>query len=373
MFGARVRPLWALATDCIFLNHGSFGATPIPVLQAQSHWQREIEGQPVAFLGQELLPHLERARSALAAFIEDDPRNLVFVENATTGINTVLRSLPWQAGDKILTTNHVYGAVRQALQFLRDRYSVEVIFAPVPFPCQDVLSALLPWITPELKLVVIDHITSPTALLFPIREIITYAHSQGVPVLVDGAHAPGMVDLHLGEWGADWYVGNCHKWLCSAKGCAFISTQPQWQPLTHPLTISHAYHQGYLQEFNWMGTRDFSSWLALPEAIEFLRSLGISPSRHYNRSLIAEGGHILATALATKAHISPQVFMLTLPLPDDWQCHSPQSLHDWLWREHRIEVPIISWQDRLYIRISAQVYNELREYETLAQVIESRL
>ncbi|MCS6959347.1 MAG: aminotransferase class V-fold PLP-dependent enzyme [Pseudanabaenaceae cyanobacterium SKYGB_i_bin29] len=373
MFGARVRSLWALAPDCIFLNHGSFGATPIPVLQAQSHWQREIEGQPVAFLVKELLPHLDRSRLALAEFIQDDPHNLVFVDNATTGINTVLRSLCWQPGDKVLTTNHVYGAVRQALQFISDRYGVEIIFAPVPFPCQDILSVLLPWITADLKLIVIDHITSPTALVFPIAAIIAHAHSQGVPVLVDGAHAPGMVDLNLQQLGADWYVGNCHKWLCSAKGCAFISTQPQWQEFTHPLTISHGYQKGYQQEFNWMGTRDFSSWLALPEAIGFLQSLGLSHSRNYNRDLIYQGGNILAAALGTTMTSRPEIFMLTLPLPDRWQSYSPQELHDWLWQSHRIEVPVIAWENRLYIRISAQVYNEPRDYETLAQVLQSKL
>ncbi|MCA1904422.1 MAG: aminotransferase class V-fold PLP-dependent enzyme [Cyanobacteria bacterium KgW148] len=369
MFGAGLRCHWHLEKDCIFLNHGSFGATPIVVLEAQTDWQRQIERQPVAFMGESLLPLLARSLAVLGEFVGASPDHLVFVDNATTGINTILRSLTWHEGDKILTTNHVYGAVRKALQFIGDRYGVTVTEVAIPFPGNITAQQFLP--DGDWDLLVIDHVTSPTALVFPIEEIIQSAHDRGIPVLVDGAHAPGMIDLNLTALQADWYVGNCHKWLCSAKGCGFIYTSPKGQSVTHPLTISHDYGRGYQAEFSWTGTRDFSSWLALPRAIEFLQALGLAPLRRYNMGLIAQGGMVLAEALGIGEITPPIGFMLTLPLPDRWQHYSAKTLHDWLWQEHRIEVPVIPWQDKLHIRISAQVYNELEEYKTLAQVLQT--
>ncbi len=372
MFGAPARSYWNLDRNCIFLNHGSFGATPIGVLDEQSDWQRRLESQPVLFMAEELLPRLDRARSCLGEFIGSDPAHLVLVDNATTGINTVLRSLDWQRGDKILTTNHIYGAVRQALKFITDRYGVIVEEVALTFWSDDVLERLIPYLGADLRLLVIDHVTSPTALVFPIREIIQAAHDRGVPVLVDGAHAPGMIDLNLSLLQPDWYVGNCHKWLCSAKGCGFIYTAPQWQSQTHPLVISHDYGKGYEAEFSWTGTKDFSSWLALPKAIEFLQALGIEEARSYNLNLIRQAGEILAEAFHLSEIPPIQGFMLSLPLPSTWQSQAPKEIHDWLLTQHHIEVPIVPWQDRLYVRISAQVYNELEEYKILAHVIQKR-
>lgn len=372
MFGAAARSHWNLDRNYIFLNHGSFGATPILVLDDQAHWQRLLESRPVAFMAEELLPLLDRARSCLGEFIGSEPSRLVFVDNATTGINTVLRSLPWQEGDKILTTNHIYGAVRQGLKYITDRYGVIVEEIALPFFCRDVLENLIPHLEPGLRLLVIDHVTSPTAQVFPIQAIINYAHERGIPVLVDGAHAPGMLDLNLDLLQPDWYVGNCHKWLCSAKGCGFIYTAPPWQAHTHPLVISHEYGRGYQAEFSWTGTKDFSSWLSLPKAIDFLQKLGIEQSRFYNLNLINQAGEILAEAL-NFAELPPiQGFMAALPLPPEWQTQEPKQIHDWLLAEHNIEVPIIPWQDRLYIRISAQVYNEIEEYKILAKVLQER-
>lgn len=372
MFSATARSDWNLDRNYIFLNHGSFGATPIVVLDDQSYWQHRLESRPVAFMAEELLPLLDRARSCLGEFIGSDPSHLVFVDNATTGINTVLRSLSWQRGDKILTTNHIYGAVRQALKFITDRYGVIVEEIALPFFCKDVLERLVPHLAADLRLLVIDHVTSPTALVFPIQSIINAAHDRGIPVLVDGAHAPGMIDLNLALLQPDWYVGNCHKWLCSAKGCGFIYTAPPWQPQTHPLVISHDYGKGYQAEFSWTGTKDFSSWLSLPKAIEFIYGLGIEQARSYNQNLITRAGAVLVEALQFPEIPPINGFMLSLPLPQKWQTQEPKQFHDWLLTEHHIEVPIIPWEGKLYIRISAQVYNELEEYKILAQVLQER-
>ncbi|MDX2273354.1 MAG: aminotransferase class V-fold PLP-dependent enzyme [Cyanobacteriota bacterium] len=381
-FGAKVRHYWRLDEEAIFLNHGSFGATPSPVLAAQAAWRERMERQPVLFLAGEL-PDLQRqAAAVLAEFVGSRPENLVFVDNATTGVNAVLRGLDWHAGDRVAATDHLYGAVGQTLTYLAQRHGYGLDLAHIPFPLRDERDILTAWaavLTPQTRLAVFDHITSASGLIFPIAQMISLCRAQGIPVLVDGAHAPGMIPLDLENLAADWYVGNAHKWLCAPKGCGFLWTHPQHQAQTHPTVISHGYGSGYLAEFDWVGTKDPSSWLAVSAAIEFQHHLGSAAIRQHNQALALWAGEHLSRAWGSPlpAPVGMLGSMVAIPLDPQQMPVPPQAslsqlaqqIHDWLWQQHRIEVPVYSFQDRLWLRISAQVYNQPHEYERLADVL----
>jgi isopenicillin-N epimerase len=386
--GKSVRHLWHLDPNCTYLNHGSFGATPKVVLAAQQTWQHRLETQPVKFMSVDLAIAIRQSAAVLADFVGAKPDSLVFVENATAGINTVLRSLDFKVGDVILTTNHGYAAVNNAIKYTCKRYNLRQIEAQIPFPIDNqdqVLAAIIEaskLSNPDkIKLLVIDHITSASALIFPIEQIINWAHSEGILVLVDGAHAPGGIPLNLDQLGADWYAGNCHKWLFAAKGCGFLATLPQHQSSLHPLVISHGYGLGYLAEFDWVGTRDFSSWLSIDQAITFHQSFDQSSDQRFNldftnneKDFLFQHNHQLAIAAAQlladswgQSIPAPQHMLSTMvSIPISTNLDS-ESLHNLLWQKYQIEVPIIPFCDRLWLRISAQVYNQLSEYEYLAE------
>lgn len=377
------RSLWGLDPQVIFLNHGSYGATPKRVLQAQNAWRERLEAQPVQFMGEVLPQALRAAAAKLADFVGAKPENLVFVENATSGVNAVLRSLQFQPGDEIACTNHAYEAVRQALQFIATRSGARVVEAQVPFPItgpEQVIAAFAAILTPKTRLAVLDHITSPTALIYPLPELMGLCRERGIPVLVDGAHAPGTLPLELENLGADWYTGNAHKWLFAPKGCAFLWVAPHQQTYTHPTVISYGFGQGFLAEFDWVGTRDPSAWLAISAALEFIQELGIDSMRRYNHTLMMQARQLLLDRLAgiPPAPENMLGFMATLPLPplwQQWRLDLPlpiraRRLHDYLWHTHRIEVPIIPFAGQLWVRISAQLYNHLAEYEQLALALQ---
>lgn len=373
-FGKSIRSQWLLEENCVFLNHGSFGATPKVVLEAQTRWRQLLEQQPVRFMTQDLPEALRAAAAALAAFVGAKGEDIVFVENATAGINAVVRSLSFSPGDQIVTTNHVYGAVRKTLEFICQRTGAKLIEVQVPFPVSneaEIIAAIATQLNPKVKLLAIDHITSPTALIFPVAEIIRLAKQQQIPVLVDGAHAPGMIPLHIEALNADWYVGNCHKWLFAPKGCGFLWTAPQWQQETHPTVISHGLGAGYLDEFDWTGTRDFSAWLAVTEAIAFARQIGVSAVYDHNHNLAVWVGQLLVHAWGghTTAPSNMIGAMATIQIPAQKNKYSDRELHDYLWKFHHIEVPIIPFANRLWVRISAQVYNEPSEYRLLAEAL----
>lgn len=381
-FGKPMLQHWLLETDCIFLNHGSFGATPKVVLAAQTEWRSRMERQPVHFMTKELPHQLRLAASELGKLIGARGEDLVFVDNATAGINAVVRSLSLDHADQIVTTNHVYGAVHKTLSFVCQTTGAQLVTAPVPFPLHDVseaIASVASALNPSVKLLVIDHVTSPTALILPVAELIRVAKAQGIPVLIDGAHAPGMLPLNLQELGADWYVGNCHKWLCAPKGCGFLYANPAAQTNLHPVVISHGLGLGYLAEFDWTGTRDFSAWLAVTEAIAFQQQIGIENIQIHNHELATQAAQILATAWQQElpAPLNMLGAMATIPLPYQFAANdllqAAANLHDILWERYRIEVPIIPFSDRLWIRISAQIYNELQDYKYLAKAISSLL
>jgi isopenicillin-N epimerase len=370
-----------LDPDVIFLNHGSFGATPRVVLQAQSAWRDQMERQPVHFFTREFPQALRSAADRLGQFVGAAAEDLVFVDNATTGINAVVRSLSLQPGDQIVTTTHVYAAVRKTLLYVCQRSGATLIEAAVPFPLEDpsqVIDAVAAVLTRQTRLAVLDHITSATGLIFPLPELIALCHAQGIPVLVDGAHAPGMIPLDLTALGADWYTGNGHKWLCAPKGCAFLWASPARQADLHPTVLSHGLGSGFVAEFDWVGTKDVSAWLAVTAALEFHHLLGSASVRQHNHDLVLQASHYLAHTWGVELPAPDRMIgsMVTLPYPHrSWPEQTmlleerALHLHDWLWDQHRIEVPIFPFQGDLWIRISAQVYNEMDEYCRLGDLL----
>ncbi len=372
---------WTIDPAVAFLNHGSFGACPVPVLEAQQQWRERMERQPLQFLGADIEPLLDAARMELAAFVGADGQDLVFVPNATTGVNVVLRSLRFAPGDELLTTNQEYNACRNALNYVAEREGAQVVVADVPFPIespQQAMAAVLQKVSARTRLVLLDHITSQTGLIFPIQALVRELTALGIETLIDGAHAPGMVPLHLNQLGATYYTGNCHKWLCAPKGSAFLYVQRDRQSLIRPLTISHGANavrperSRFHLEFDWMGTDDPTPHLSVPTAIEFMGSLlpgGWDELMQKNRALAIAARQILCEALDVPLPCPDEMLgsLAVVPLTKgDWQ-----TLHQALLQNYHIEVPIIPWGapgGRL-VRISAQIYNHLDQYHDLARAL----
>ncbi len=383
---------WDLDPEIVFLNHGSFGLCPRVVIAAQRAIQDELEREPVRFLHRQLEPRLDAAREALCEVVDCDPQDLVFVRNATEGVNTVLRSLQFEPGDELLTIDHEYNATQNAMRFCAERSGARVVVANVPFPILDprqVTDALLAAATPRTKLVVIDHVTSPTGLVLPIADIVRAFESRGVDTLIDGAHGPGMIAMSLRTLGAAYYTGNCHKWLCTPKGSALLFVRKDRQAQIRPLAISHAANTTrtdrpfFWQEFDWTGTFDPSPVLAIPAALGFLRGLmpgGLEGLQHHNRALALAARRLLCRTLdvETPAPESMIGCLASVPLKKDRMLAGPailplglDPLHHALMQHHGIEVPVMNWPSpavRL-IRVAPQAYNSIEQYEALCAAL----
>lgn len=381
--GHEMRRLWTLEGDMHFLNHGSFGATPRYVLKAQGRWRARLERQPVRFMTRELPAALRAAAARLAAFVGTSGERIAFMENATAGVNAVLRSMTWHAGENIVIANHAYPAVRNAVSFIARRYGLTVVEADIAFPLgrlQDVAKAYRAAITDRTRLVIVDHVFSPLAVVAPVEQIVSHCKSHGVPVLVDGAHAPGMLPLDLDGLDADWYVGNCHKWLFAAKGCAFIYASQAGARQLHPTTVSNLYGSGFPGEFDWQGTRDYSAWLSVTAALDFLKAIGVERYRDYLRQQTALAARLLGECWKAALPAPPGAFaaMVTLPFNVRLQQanrateEDARHWHDVLWNEHLIEAPVFALNQRLWIRLSAQVYNDASDFLALANAIQPR-
>ncbi|HZX97738.1 MAG TPA: aminotransferase class V-fold PLP-dependent enzyme [Myxococcales bacterium] len=379
---------WTLDPGIDFLNHGSFGACPRPVLEAQAELRARMERQPVRFLARELEGLLDEARAALARLVGADADDLAFVPNATTGVNTVVRSLDLQPGDELLTTDHAYNACRNALGW-HARRGVQIAVAQVPWPVerpQQVIEAVLGAVTPRTRLLLLDHVTSPTGLVFPVREIVRGLEERGIDTLVDAAHAPGMLPLDLAALGAAYYTGNCHKWLCAPKGAAFLYVRRDRQAGIRPLTISHGANANrpersrFRLEFDWCGTVDPSPFLCVPHAIRFLQSLlpgGLPELMRRNHALALRGRDLLCEALGVPPPAPEQMLgsLASVPLPD-WRGAPPQGafwhpLQKALLEKHRIEAPLMVFPalPKQLVRISAQIYNLEAQYARLASAL----
>jgi isopenicillin-N epimerase len=387
--------VWPLDPRVAFLNHGSFGSCPRAVLATQREFQTRLERQPIQFFVRDLEGLLDHARTVLARFVGARPADLVAVPNATTGVNTFLRAFPAQPGDEWLVTDHEYNACRNALDCVARERGVRVVPVPVPFPLESVevaLERLFAAVTRRTRLALVDHVTSPTGLVLPVERLVGELHSRGVETLVDGAHAPGMVALNLEALGAAAYTGNCHKWLCAPKGAAFLHVRRDFQSRVRPVVISHGANSPrrdrsrFLIEFGWVGTQDPTAFLAVPRAIEWMGQAlpgGWREVMERNRELAVRARRLLAQALATPLPCPDAALgaLAALPLPDGRSRRPPRSplyldpLQDRLLAGYRIEVPVIPWPavPRRLVRISAQLYNSLPQYQRLGVALRREL
>lgn len=375
---------WSLDPAVVYLNHGSFGACPLAVQARQAELRRELEAEPVDFLSRSLQGRLDAAREELAAFLDADPRDLVFVPNATTGVNAVLRSLEFRPGEELLATSHAYAACRKTLDFVAGRSGAKVVVTDLPFPCRSegaVVEAVLAAVTPRTRLALIDHVTSPTALVLPLKRLVDGLRSRGVETLVDGAHAPGMVPLGLSDLGAAFYTGNAHKWLCAPKGAAFLHARRDRQADLHPGTISHGYGRGFQAEFDWTGTTDPSPWLCIPAAIRFMGGLlpgGWPALMAANHALALDMRTLLGDRfrLPMPCPASRVGSMAALPLPaaepgSPAARLDPEGLAAWF-RDRGVE----GWfyhHPLPVLRLSAQAYNTLDDAARFADLLEEAI
>jgi isopenicillin-N epimerase len=381
---------WGLAHEMVFLNHGSFGACPKPILQLQARLRLEMEAEPIQFLWRRYEERLEPARAELARFVGARPQDLVFVTNATTGINAVVRSLNLRRGDELLATNQDYNACHNVLvEAVRDA-GAKLVVARAPFPVRsadDLVEAVVSAVTARTRLAMIDHVTSDTALVWPVGRIIRQLESRGVDVLIDGAHAPGMLPLNLARLKPAYYTGNLHKWVCAPKGAAFLWAREEKQALLQPPVISHGNNRsrpGYTRfqdRFDWAGTFDPTAWFCVGAAIQWLERLlpgGWTELQAHNHDLAVQARRSLCEQLGVEPPCPESMLgsLATIPLPERYQAIPPSGkidpdqirLHD----EFRIEVPFsrIGQPPRRFFRISAQAYNSLAQYEYLGKVLQ---
>ncbi|WP_404310674.1 aminotransferase class V-fold PLP-dependent enzyme [Neorhodopirellula lusitana] len=383
---------WLLRPDVDYLNHGSFGATPRCVLAAQQEWITRLETEPIEFLAPErtLLPKLDQVRNRIAKLVHAAAPDIAFVRNATDGVNAVVRSLPLQAGDELLVTNHGYKACTNAVRYAAERCGATVVTANLPFPITDsseVIDSIAACLTPRTRWILIDHVTSPTGIILPVDEIVQLAHSRDIRIMIDGAHAPGMLPLNLRQTQPDFYTANHHKWLCGPKASGFLYVRDAWQDEVQPTVISHgANSDGYGESrfqsnFNWPGTFDPAPILALPTALDFLAGLhpptrgdDLTTLMRSNHELVVAGRRVILDRLQIDEPAPESMLgsIATIPIPA-WKQRTGEEINaigQLLRSEHRFELPIFQLNEHLgCLRISAQAYNSLEQYERLASVL----
>jgi isopenicillin-N epimerase len=390
---------WRLDPAVTFITHGTYGACPTDVLAVQTALREELEAEPVRFLTRDLPARLEAARSSVAAFLGADPDGLAFVPNATTGINTVLASLRFAPGDELLTDDHEYNATINAMRAVAERDGARVVVAAIPFPIggpDEVVDALMAAVTPRTRLAVVSHVTSPTALVFPIERLVREFDARGVDTLVDGAHAPGMVPVDVDALAPAYWTGNGHKWLCGPKGTGVLWVRDDRRDAVHPLVVSHGANEPlagrsrYRWETDWVGTVDPTGYLALPTAIAWMadRLPGGWPAViAANHALALDGRNRVLRALGIADAPAPDAMlgaMAAMPLPGVATEAAAIDLDRRIFGDG-IEVPLNAWPVRaararpddapqaVLLRISAALYNEPADYDRLASVVARRL
>lgn len=378
------KSLFLLDPDVVFLNHGSFGATPRPVFDTYQQWQHQLELQPVHFITKQLSGHLATARQAMGDYINSHPDNLVLVPNATYAANIVANSLQLGAGDEVITTDHAYGACDNAWQFHSQKKGFTLIRQPISFPItsdEQIIEELWQAVTPRTKVLFLSHITSSTAQRFPIKAICQRAKEAGILTVIDGAHAPGQIPLDMDDLQADFYLGNVHKWLCGPKGVAFLYTRPGIQHLIQPLVIGWGWGENrtltfgsdYLDYLQFLGTDDLAGYLSVPSAIEFQAQNDWPTVQKSCHKLLTEGvERVVNLTGIPSCYIDDSYYhqMAIIPLPP---IADLPAFKDQLYDQYRIEIPCIQWQDHQFIRISIQAYNTPRDIDILLQALENLL
>jgi isopenicillin-N epimerase len=376
------RDEFLLRSGMAFFNHGSFGACPQPVFNIYQRWQRTLEEQPVEFLGRRIESLLEAARTRLAGYLGTQADHLVYVPNATYGFNIVARSLKLEPGDEVLGTNHEYGAADRTWRFNCRQRGATYINQPIdlsPASAEAFVEQLWMGVTPRTKVIFLSHITSPTALIFPVAEVCRRARAEGILTVVDGAHAPGQIDLDMEAIGADFYTGNCHKWLCGPKSAGFLYARPELQYLLEPLIVSWGWESHnprpspFLDLFEWRGTHDPAAYLSVPDAIAFQQERDRPQVRAACHALAAEIRARVAEITGVPALTDDSTTwwsqMVLLPLPS---C-DVAVLKARLWDEFAVEIPSIDWDGRQFLRISVQCYNGMDQADRLLEGLKALL
>ncbi len=374
-FGHLRRADFLLTGGIDHLNHGGYGATPRSVLEAAQGWRLQMEADPSTFFRRDLPGLLRQAADRVAGFLGGRGEDWAFVENATAGLNAVIASLALAPGDELLCLSQVYGAIGNALSYHAERSGARLVSIEVPVPFTDpapLLSAISAAIGPNTRLASFDHISSAGAVVLPIREMAALCHERGVPVAVDGAHAPGQLALDVPALGVDWYVGNLHKWAFAAKGTAIIWCAPERQKTLHPTAISHALGQGFTAEFDYTGTRDNSAWLATPAALDYVDALGAEAMRAHNAALAHDAGAMLSEAwdseAAAAAEFCASMVSVRLPGGSGGDRDAARRLAARLTERHGITGGVMVLDGGLWVRVSAQIYNEIGDYARLAAI-----
>ena len=372
---ADVRALWSLDPDVAYLNHGAYGATPLPVLEVQAQLRAELERSPTDFLQRTYPERIAAARIDVARFLGADPEGIAFVPNATTGVAAVLRGIRLEPGDDVVCLDHAYPAIRAQL----DRWTraagatLTVAHLPLPTsPADDLSSPVLAACSDRTRLLVVDSITSLTALVLPVADLVRETRARGIRCLIDAAHAPGMQAVDLTALDADWWTGNLHKWAGAPKGAAVLWTRAEERAAMTPLVESHVFGPTYPHAYDWVGTADPTPWLAAPTGIAVLGDLGWERLRAHNHTMAAWGARLVADAIGTTppyADVPTAHAAMTLVDPGPLTPEQGADVRERLWHEHRVEVPVMVWADRVFLRLSAQVYNTPEDYERLADAL----
>ena len=385
--------LWGLDPNTVFLNHGSFGAVPIAVREEQDRIRYEMERDPVYFVERRMKNLWEESIFELSRFLNADPEGMVFVTNATMGVNTVLRSLKLSPGDEIIVPDHAYQACKNAIDFVTWRSGARTVIVQVPFRVDDdseIIEPILSAVTSRTVLAMIDTVSSPTGVRMPFESLVYQLQNRGVDVLVDAAHGPGIVPLDISKLNPAYITGNCHKWLCTPKGSAFLHIREDKRAKISPLNIGHGYSsdlpvaEKFRFEFDWSGTRDPSPWLCIPFSIGYLGSQikgGWEEIMTKNKEMVLQGRELLCEALGTTPPTPDSMIssMSSVEFPGEGEVlPSPpdgEPTHNLLYDEYRIQVPVISWpiHNTKYIRISAHIYNTKEEFEYLSESLKSIL
>ncbi|XP_051880490.1 uncharacterized protein LOC127574962 isoform X2 [Pristis pectinata] len=370
-----------LEEETIFINHGAFGSTLKDALDVAQKWQLYIERQPLRFYDRELLPHLVFITKRLAEFVGCSPMDLVLVPNVTMAMNIIVRSQDLKVGDTVFMLNVTYGAVKKLLRQVCEEQGATLQEESLEFPLSgpgQIIKKVEDTLQPGTKLAVFDHIPSNASFINPLEEIINICRQRGTKVLIDGAHALGVMDLKLSSLDADYYASNCHKWFCSPKGCAFLYVKPELQNSLRPLVISHGFGFGFSSEYIWTGLKDYTAILALHTVLDFWESVGVQRIQGYIKDLMSQAVDLLVnrwkTGLLAQRGMFGSMACVRLPeclLKDNYANYEhAEIIQNVLYSQYNIEVPIKALGGRLYVRISIHIYNELKQYQKLADAIE---